>query len=89
MGTDTLLNQTNGLIFVNTIDTLLFKCGFSFVFALLCFVTVKKRGSCSGYYSDVLYLSAWSRGTVVILAFILCFIKEERVKLYKMATVVF
>lgn len=89
MGTNTLLNQRNGLIFVNTIDTLLFKCGFSCVFALLCFVTVKKRGSCSGNYSDVLYLSAGSRGTVLTLAFILCFIKEERVKLYKMATVVF
>lgn len=58
MGTDTLLNQTNGLIFVNTMDTLLFKCDFSFGFALLCFVTVKKKGSCSGYYSGVLYLSA-------------------------------
>lgn len=50
MGTDTSLNQTNGLIFVNTIDTLLFKCGFSFVFALLCFAAVKKKGSCSGYF---------------------------------------
>lgn len=57
MQTNTLLSQTNGLLLVNSMETLLFIGGFClFCFALFCHSEEQKE--LLPGYSGVLYLSA-------------------------------